>query len=387
PDRPGKKHPLDCLLWRVARPGEPAWDGGALGSGRPGWHIECTTIALEWRSGEAALFAVFVADTGLLTMLLAGSGGDSSPFALLYVFPVAVGALLVRPALTWALYALATACYASLFWLAPANLHDHGPQAMHAHLVGMFVAYALTAGLMAFAVGRVRAERALADARLAEVQQIEARNQRLASLATLAAGAAHELMTPLSTILVVAGELERSLVEPRHREDLALVREEVARCREIVASMSADVGTARGEATRPIGLRALLASALDDEGVRVTADDAVVAVPVDLIGQVIRRLVGNARDAAGPDGEITVTGRKVDDRLEIVVADRGPGMAPDVLIRATEPFFTTKDAGLGRGLGLYFVDSVVTQLGGQLQLVSAVGRGTTVTLHLPQEQR
>jgi len=47
PDRPGKKHPLDCLLWRVARPGEPAWDGGALGMGRPGWHIECTTIALE----------------------------------------------------------------------------------------------------------------------------------------------------------------------------------------------------------------------------------------------------------------------------------------------------------------------------------------------------
>jgi L-cysteine:1D-myo-inositol 2-amino-2-deoxy-alpha-D-glucopyranoside ligase len=45
PDRPGKKDPLDCLLWRVARPGEPSWDGGPLGPGRPGWHIECTTIA------------------------------------------------------------------------------------------------------------------------------------------------------------------------------------------------------------------------------------------------------------------------------------------------------------------------------------------------------
>lgn len=47
PGRPGKKHPLDCLLWRVTRPGEPAWDGGSLGRGRPGWHIECTTIALR----------------------------------------------------------------------------------------------------------------------------------------------------------------------------------------------------------------------------------------------------------------------------------------------------------------------------------------------------
>jgi L-cysteine:1D-myo-inositol 2-amino-2-deoxy-alpha-D-glucopyranoside ligase len=48
PDRPGKKHPLDCLLWRAARPGEPAWDGATLGAGRPGWHIECTTIALKY---------------------------------------------------------------------------------------------------------------------------------------------------------------------------------------------------------------------------------------------------------------------------------------------------------------------------------------------------
>jgi L-cysteine:1D-myo-inositol 2-amino-2-deoxy-alpha-D-glucopyranoside ligase len=47
PDRPGKRHPLDCLLWRVERPNEPAWDGAALGRGRPGWHIECTAIALE----------------------------------------------------------------------------------------------------------------------------------------------------------------------------------------------------------------------------------------------------------------------------------------------------------------------------------------------------
>ncbi|CAL9583186.1 L-cysteine:1D-myo-inositol 2-amino-2-deoxy-alpha-D-glucopyranoside ligase [Streptomyces sp. enrichment culture] len=47
PDRPGKKNPLDPLLWLAARPGEPSWDGGSLGPGRPGWHIECVAIALE----------------------------------------------------------------------------------------------------------------------------------------------------------------------------------------------------------------------------------------------------------------------------------------------------------------------------------------------------
>src|SRR5262249_37041524 len=47
PDRPGKHDPLDALLWRAARPGEPSWDGGSLGPGRPGWHIECAALALE----------------------------------------------------------------------------------------------------------------------------------------------------------------------------------------------------------------------------------------------------------------------------------------------------------------------------------------------------
>ncbi len=55
PDRPGKRHPLDPLLWRRERPGEPAWDGGELGTGRPGWHIECAVIA---RAGLGAAFDV-----------------------------------------------------------------------------------------------------------------------------------------------------------------------------------------------------------------------------------------------------------------------------------------------------------------------------------------
>src|SRR5665213_3455249 len=73
PERPGKRDPLDSLLWRAERPGEPAWDA-AIGRGRPGWHVECTAIALEYLEAPGALAAI---DDWAATAL-AGGGGDAA---------------------------------------------------------------------------------------------------------------------------------------------------------------------------------------------------------------------------------------------------------------------------------------------------------------------
>lgn len=350
-----------------------------------------TNLALQ-RSSHAPvsdhwIAAILGVDTLLLTGLLAVSGGDANPFALVYVFPVVLGALTVRPSLTWALFAATTAGYASLFVVAPSDLHDHGPQAMRAHLAGMFVAYVLTAGLMAFAVGRVRASKDAADRQLDEARGIAERAERVAALATLAAGAAHELGSPLSTILVACRELERGSTDPRAGADLALIRDEVLRCQEIITLLSADVGAGIGEAARTIALRDLVDEALDGLGadpVVVDASEAEVNVPVGLVAQLVRRLVGNARDASAPDADVRVEATVDAAALAIAVIDRGSGIPADVLARVTEPFFTTKPPGSGRGLGLFFVQSVVTQLGGDLHIASEVGSGTTVTVRLPQ---
>jgi len=87
PDRPGKKHPLDCLLWQAERPGEPAWDS-ALGRGRPGWHIECSSIALEYLG---ASFDVQGGGSDLvfphheMSASEAQAATDGSPFARTYM--------------------------------------------------------------------------------------------------------------------------------------------------------------------------------------------------------------------------------------------------------------------------------------------------------------
>src|SRR4029453_352624 len=158
----------------------------------------------------AALMAL---DTVLLTVLLALSGGPSNPFSVLFLVDVARGAVVLPPALTWALLGLALLCFGSLFlpmpWSPGASL-GHA-ELMELHLRGMWVAFALAGSTLVAFVLRVRRALAEREAELSRERARAQRRDRLASLATLAAGTAHALGSPLSTIAVAAHELERRL--------------------------------------------------------------------------------------------------------------------------------------------------------------------------------
>ena len=318
------------------------------------------------RAGLLALSIV------LLTVALAVTGGDANPFTLVYVVPVLTGALTVRSALAWPLFLLSIAGYASLFVLAPADLHHHDHEAMTRHVQGMFAGYLIAGAALVAGVVQVRKVRAEAEARLAQAVRVEERSRRLAGLATLAAGAAHELRTPLSTLLVVGHELQRS-EDPQVRSDAQLICDEVDRCQVVLRDLASDAGTTTGEAFESISLRHLLEEAVS---VPVQATDDAVRVPVRLVEQVVRRLVENGERAGGP---VRVEG-EVGERWTIRVIDQGRGMTPEELEHATEPFFSR--AG-GRGLGLFFARSVAEQLGGSLEIASSPGHGTTVTLSAP----
>lgn len=330
------------------------------------------------RFGLPATGPVLLADVGVITWMLASSGGAANPFTLLYLFPVLLASLVLSIPWTAALAALTTAAFAALWVFSPAHHHMD----MSTHLVGMVVAYGLTVPIVAAAVHRFRSATADAEREAAEARQSIAAAERLASLAALAGGAAHELATPLSTILLIARELERK-AEGDARADLAEIAEEVERCREILDQLALDVGTGAGQRWSPVDIDALVRGAVGDLGVAIEVEPAQTELPEGLVSQALRRLVGNARDAAGPDGRIVVRARCTDDGVRFEVEDSGPGMPPEVLRRAVEPFFTTKPTGHGRGLGLFFVHSLAHQLDGSLELDSAPGAGTVAILTLP----
>ncbi|MCA9570021.1 MAG: HAMP domain-containing histidine kinase, partial [Myxococcales bacterium] len=187
--------------------------------------------------GDRAAGPVLIGDTALLTALLASTGGVSNPFTLLYLLPV----LLASLALSWrwaaAMAALTTACFAGLYAASPAHHHMDMAQ----HLVGMVAAYGVTVPVLAAGVLRFRRAVGEAEAEAVKARRSRANAERLASLAALAGGAAHELATPLSSVLLVARELERNTTGDV-QEDARLIAQEILRCREVLDQLVADAG-------------------------------------------------------------------------------------------------------------------------------------------------
>jgi two-component system sensor histidine kinase RegB len=180
---------------------------------------------------------------------------------LLFLVQITLAALVLGMRYAAVIVALSTASYLFLFFVnvpiaGMEHMHHVGNSAFTVHLQGTFAAFTLAAVLIAYFVTRVSAALRERDAQLAEAQRLVARNERLASLSTLAAGAAHELGTPLATIAVASKELAHaadSIAGARSlREDARLIRQEVDRCGDIVQQMSARAGGPVGEVPETI---------------------------------------------------------------------------------------------------------------------------------------
>ncbi len=339
------------------------------------------------RIRDGLLAAVLALDIAVLTVVLALTGGASNPFSSAYLLYVAVGALLLPPGWTWSLVAVTIAGYSGLYWPAAAPEHA-GHHSMRAHLWGMWVAFVVVGPVVAYVVTRLRKTIAVAEQQLAESLQHQARAEKLSALATLSAGAAHELSTPRGTIAVVAKEMGRRQLDPKLTEDARLIREEIDRCSEILSQLAVDVGAGIGEAAQTMRIGDLVSDLESSPGgIRVDASpgllDQSVTLPRRLSTQALQGLLENARQASSDGQDVEVRLRNEADRLVIVFEDHGCGMEEDVQRRAGEPFFTTKAPGQGMGLGIFFARSVIEQLGGELQIDSQRDLGTRVAVRIP----
>lgn len=345
---------------------------------------------------EAAVGGVMLLDVALLTALLWLSGGPYNPFCFLYLLHVGLAAVILRPAWIWVVVFACAAAFGALFFLQPPPVMQGSDAAVHLriHLRGMWVAFTVASAAMAFFVGRIRRALVERDRALALARDRNQRAERLASLGTLAAGAAHELSTPLASIAVAARELERHLDLAGGNavaDDARLIRQEVNRCRRILDRLVTDAGETAGEPFMLVEPGSIVQRALDvvpgAERIRVELPSAArapkpVAVPFRALVQALRGLIDNAIEAAGPKGSVVVRVGADGKATWWEVCDDGPGMGPQVLARAGEPFFSTKPPGRGMGLGLFLARTLAERLGGELSIDSAPGRGTSVKLSI-----
>ncbi len=357
--------------------------------------------ALMGRRREARewwLAAIMAFDIVMCTGLLYLTGGPANPFSFLYLVQIALAAITLRPSWTWALTALALAGSAVLFlWHRPLPEGVSHAVYMDLHLRGMWVAFGVAAGFIGYFLVRVRRALEAREVELGESRRLAARQERLASLATLAAGAAHELSTPLATIAVVMKELEpvvsghATAGDDGAIKDIRLVRDQVDRCRAILERMSSEAGTSVGEAFVASPVRVMVNDALVGLPGRVAVRTRIapgdeskrLRLPARAFSQALRGIIKNAQDASPDGGEVLLSVSANGDALEFEIRDSGRGIPDDIIDRVGEPFFTTKPTGHGMGLGVFLARAVVERLGGQVLIDSTKGVGTIAVLQLP----
>jgi two-component system NtrC family sensor kinase len=226
--------------------------------------------------------------------------------------------------------------------------------------------------------------------------------ERLTTAGRLAAGVAHELNNPLATIAGCAESLSARLKEGdvAARPELAdfpaylrLIEEEAFRCKEITGSL---LGFVREPGSRrtPTDVNALVAKTVEllSHQSRFGAAEILTELdpglpPLTLnegqLRQVFLGIASNALEAMDGHGRLTVRSHQARGAVEVEFEDQGPGIPPEVAARVFDPFFTTKPPGQGTGLGLAIAQGIVADHGGRIELVSAVGRGSTFRVVLP----
>jgi PAS domain S-box-containing protein len=244
-------------------------------------------------------------------------------------------------------------------------------------------------------------DRKRAEAEREELQSRLVLADRMASIGTLAAGVAHEINNPLTYVLTNLQLLETQLLQlgadvtSRLSTRLRDAREGLDRVRNVVRDLSAfsHEDTSTGAVDVHAVLESSLRMAANELRYRARVVRSYGEVPPALgnpsrLGQVFLNLLVNASQAidAGcvEDNAITVTTSTSDDGQVVVeISDTGAGIPDEVIGRIFDPFVTTKDAGLGTGLGLYICHNIVTGLGGTISVSSELGRGTTFEVALP----
>jgi len=356
---------------------------------------------------DRILGGVLLFDVAILTGLLYFSGGAANPFILFYVANIAVaGVVLSR---FWAVIISAASvlgCFLLLQTATRVSVFEGSPYE-HSAAWGVakwafWISFATCSSVLTYFVSQLALEVRLRDRRLAIAEKEKERAQRLEALATLAAGAGHELASPLSTIAVIAGELSRTLDKPevpeRIKRDFGLIREELSRCRDILHRMKSGAGEAAAERLHPVALGEILQETIDGmrepHRVSIQMEKAVgdfkAMLPKQALSQALRNLLQNGLDASDSHEPVTVTSNiqmiLQDQRSwQLVIEDSGSGLSDEVLRRIGEPFFTTKEVGKGMGMGVFLTRNVIQGLGGSIRFERRLPRGTQCTVTIPIE--
>ena len=325
-------------------------------------------------------------DVAELAVLLFLTGGLQNPFAFLFLAPVLLSATALPPRFTVILGAFAVGCATVLVFVHyPLPWDADDPLRLPPiYMAAVWLAILLAIGFIGVYAWQITEEsRQLSDA-LAATELVLAREQHLSQLDGLAAAAAHELGTPLSTITVIARELENAIpADAPHGDDVRLLREQARRCRDILSKITQL--SSSGEPFDRMPLSALMEEVVApyrNFGVAIdvrivgdgTPEPAGARNPAVLYG--LGNLMENAVDFA--QERVVLGANWTEETIEINITDDGPGFAPEIIARIGEPYVTSRpgvehdDEQSGLGLGFFIAKTLLERAGATLSFENRV---------------
>lgn len=342
---------------------------------------------------DGELFAQILVDVAILTVLLYFTGGAANPFATMYVLPLTVAAAALPWAYTWNVAAIAGACYLLLVFFNTPLVHADGEPLEHRlFIAGMGINFVITGGLIAYFVVKITDTLREHERLLAEARESHLNNERIVQLGALAAGAAHELGTPLSTMAVVVKELRsRWRQSPELVSELCVISDQIELCKSTLSNLLASTGQTRMDGGGRVAVDEFLKAVV--EKCRLMRPKAVVTcrwegtqpapeiVVEQSLRQAIMNLLNNAADAS-PE-QVDVKGQWNEQELCLRICDRGDGIPAEAADKLGKVFFTTKPRGQGSGVGLVLSSTIIGRYGGSIKLFNQPERGACTEIRLP----
>ncbi|MEF9900969.1 MAG: ATP-binding protein [Pseudomonas sp.] len=324
--------------------------------------------------------------------LLYYSGGSTNPFVSYYLVPLAIAAVTLPWVYSLVLSGIALAAYSLLLvQFYPLETFPMAREKMQVY--GMWLSIALAAAVITFFAAKMAEELRRQEQLRAERREEGLRDEQLLAVATQAAGAAHELGTPLATMSVLIKEMRQDHHDPLLQEDLAVLQDQVKLCKETLQNLVRAAEANRRMAVELQDVTAWLDEALNRWHLmrpeasyrfqRLGQGSVPQLAPPPDLTQALLNLLNNAADACPDDLEVRLDWDAQD--VLISIRDHGPGVPAAIAESIGKPFFTTK--GKGFGLGLFLSKASVTRAGGSVKLYSHEQGGTLTELRLPRDAR
>ncbi|APE32299.1 two-component sensor histidine kinase [Halomonas aestuarii] len=357
-------------------------------------------IATWWRLGRPRAvthqeyLAHLMIDVTGLTLLFYFTGGAHNPFINYYLVPVTIAAATLPWRHAWLIAAASMAAYTFLLMAyqpLPQLAQGTGETSLGLHVLGMWMNFGLSAGLVTFFIYKMAHALRRRDQALSRTREAALRNEQVLAVATQAAGTAHELGTPLSTMAVLLAEMrEEARNDPALSKDLELLRQQVDTCKSRLRHLVESADRRRmaepevrdaqswlaGVVQRWLVLRPDVSHRLE---VADRRDPPWLAVDATL-DQALTNLLNNAADA-NPD-DITIQLEWNGEEVIIDIRDHGPGVAMSIADQLGETFVSTKSKGLG--IGLFLTHATINRLGGGVSLYNHPDGGTLTEVTLPR---